>query len=115
MQTLRTTINPTEEITVDDREAVDLEAMGLVLTGTRATTDDGLTKAALRQVTGETGDTAPTPAPKKRAPRKRASRAKSATTESPTTETPDTTTSTTAAGEPADGTTDGGDAENKEG
>lgn len=50
MQTLRTTINPTEEITVDDREAADLEAYGVVLTGTRATTDDGLTAAAVRQV-----------------------------------------------------------------
>jgi hypothetical protein len=51
VQTLRTTINPTEEITVDDREALDLERMGLVLTGTRATTDEGLTAAAVRQVT----------------------------------------------------------------
>lgn len=117
MQTLRTTIDPTREITVDDREAADLEALGVVLKGTRATTDEGLTAAALKQ-TGATPDAPATPAPKKRAARSRA-KAKTAT---PNTSTPTapaavegSDTSTTAGGDTAAGTIDGGDAENKEG
>lgn len=55
MVKLRTTIEPTKELDVEPSEAADLKAMGLVLEGTRATTDEGLTEAAIRQVTG--GDT----------------------------------------------------------
>lgn len=50
MQKLRTTINPDAEIEVDDREAADLDRMGLVLKGTSATTEQGLNAAATRQV-----------------------------------------------------------------
>lgn len=93
MQTLRTTINPTEEITVDDREATDLEAYGVVLTGTRAKTDEGLTAAAVRQVTepapDEVDETSPEPTDV------------------------DSDAGDTADGDPADGDTDGGDAEKK--
>lgn len=59
MVKLRTTINPTEELDVSPAEATDLKAMGLVLKS-QATTDKGLTSAAVRQVTGttESGDDA---------------------------------------------------------
>lgn len=53
MVKLRTTINPTEVLDVDDGEAADLKAMGLVLKS-QATTDKGLISAAVRQVTGTT-------------------------------------------------------------
>lgn len=50
MPTIRDTIDPTREREVSDVEALDLERQGVVLTGTRAKTDEGLRAAAVRQV-----------------------------------------------------------------
>lgn len=50
MPLIRDTIDPTREREVSEVEALSLERMGLLLTGTRARTDDGLRAAAVRQV-----------------------------------------------------------------
>lgn len=50
MPLVRTTMNPTTEIYVSDAAADDMAAQGVLLEGTRATTDEGLTAAAIRQV-----------------------------------------------------------------
>ena len=69
MPKVRTTISPTEELDVGDAELLDLRRRGLVLEGTRAHTDEGLTAAAVRQVLGENPAapaapaTSPAPAP----------------------------------------------------
>lgn len=80
--TIRTTHRPTVELEVSDAELADLTRRGQVL-DTRATTDEGLTRAALRQ-TGALVEDAPAPAatasPRKAAPRKRASRSRSSAT-----------------------------------
>lgn len=59
MTKVRTTINPTTEIDVDDAELRDLTGYGLILK-TQATTDDGLANAARRQIenagNGEKGE-----------------------------------------------------------
>lgn len=47
---IRTTMTPTVEQEVSEATADDLRAQGVLLEGTRATTDEGLTRAALRQV-----------------------------------------------------------------
>lgn len=49
MPTIRDTIDPTRERDVSDEEALDLERMGILLTGTRAKTPEGLRAAATRQ------------------------------------------------------------------
>lgn len=49
MPMIRDTIDPTREREVSDAEALALERMGLLLTGTRARTDEGLRAAAVRQ------------------------------------------------------------------
>ena len=45
---VRTTIRPLDELEVDDRELADLTAQGLLL-DTKATTEDGILKAAEQQ------------------------------------------------------------------
>lgn len=52
MPLIRDTIDPTNEREVSREEALDLERMDLLFdtSRTRATTDDGLRKAAIRQV-----------------------------------------------------------------
>lgn len=50
MPLIRDTIDPTREREVSDAEALALQRMGLLLTGTRARTVEGLTAAAVRQV-----------------------------------------------------------------
>lgn len=54
---VRTTINPHEEIEVDDVEFADLDRMGLVLKGTNASTESGLDAAANRQVAANSTST----------------------------------------------------------
>lgn len=56
MNKIRTTISPTQEIEVSDAELTDLQRRGLVLEGTRAHTEAGLTKAAVRQVLADDPD-----------------------------------------------------------
>lgn len=48
---IRTTITPDEEIEVDDGEYLDLERNGLILKPTKATTSEGLQRAAINQTT----------------------------------------------------------------
>lgn len=60
MPTIRDTIDPTRERDVSDEEALDLERMGILLTGTRAKTPEGLTAAAVRQVADRVEGIAPT-------------------------------------------------------
>jgi hypothetical protein len=55
---IRDTINPLNERDVSDEEALDLERYGILLTGTRAKTPDGLRAAAVRQVTDRLEGTA---------------------------------------------------------
>lgn len=55
---IRTTNRPLEEIEVEDEELVDLEWLGLVL-HTKATSDDGLQKAAGAQVAERTDNASP--------------------------------------------------------
>jgi hypothetical protein len=52
MPIIRDTIDPTREREVSDAEFTDLERQNVVLTGTRAKTDEGLRAAAVRQVQG---------------------------------------------------------------
>lgn len=56
MPKIRTTFRPDEEIEVSEEEAADLRSYGVVLEHTSATTDDGLRKAAERQVAARTND-----------------------------------------------------------
>jgi hypothetical protein len=51
---IRTTNEPSVERDVSEAEAADLRAWGLVLEGTTATTEQGLQKAAERQVAANT-------------------------------------------------------------
>lgn len=55
MPKIRTTIRPDQELDVDDAEAADLDARGLVLK-TTATTEQGLQKAAERQIAASTDE-----------------------------------------------------------
>lgn len=55
MTKVRTTINPTVELDVDDRELRDLTLQGLVL-DTKATTEGGLEDAARRQLQNRNND-----------------------------------------------------------
>lgn len=50
MPLIRDTIDPLREREVPEEEALDLERQGVVLTGTRAKTPEGLRAAAVRQV-----------------------------------------------------------------
>lgn len=50
MPLIRTTMTPTVPQIVSDATADDLRAQGALLENTRATTDEGLTEAALKQV-----------------------------------------------------------------
>lgn len=50
MPLIRDTIDPLREREVSDEEYLDLSRQGLVLTGTRAHTPEGLRAAAVRQV-----------------------------------------------------------------
>ena len=50
MPVVRTTMRPLEPINVTEAQYDDLAAQKVLLEGTRATTDEGLTEAALRQV-----------------------------------------------------------------
>ena len=52
--TIRTTITPDDEIEVDDGEYLDLERLGLILKPTKATTSEGLQRAATRQTADNT-------------------------------------------------------------
>lgn len=52
MTIIRTTINPAEEIDVDDAELAALTAQGLVL-DSAATTDAGAERAAVKQTAGK--------------------------------------------------------------
>jgi hypothetical protein len=79
MTLIRTTIEPLREIDVSDAELTDLRRRNLVLEGTRATTDEGLTRAALRQTGAITDDDPePTPAPRPRRAAARPRRARAA-------------------------------------
>lgn len=62
MPLIRDTIDPTNEREVPDEEALDLERMGLLLTGTRAQTPGGLRAAAVRQIGEDDEATGPTAA-----------------------------------------------------
>lgn len=54
MPKIRTTFMPGEELDVDEHEESELRALGVVLENTRATTEQGLQKAAQRQVAAST-------------------------------------------------------------
>lgn len=54
MPKIRTTMRPDEELDVSDQEADHLRAIGVLLEGTKATTEQGLLKAAERQVAAST-------------------------------------------------------------
>lgn len=59
MVMIRDTIDPTRQRDVSAVEALDLQRQGLLLSGTRAVTDEGLRAAAVRQVQRRQADAVP--------------------------------------------------------